>query len=373
MRRPVIVSVRPPVSAMLNNRLFDGSSYQHFGDATHWMQPYRVLREEGRRRGFELVTEDLVTPDKASVFLMMELPQSPEAVRSIRQKHPNLKIVLQILESPLGRQWVFDRANHQLFDAVLTYSPKLGGSEKHFIYKLPAGGVDEWSGLANEMPWHERRTACLVANVPNCRPMLPRRSGLGVMRAGWRFSVSTWWNYITEQDSLYGERLAVARSFSEQCPGAFDIYGPGWASLSIDSVRRAARGVWAGSKLDLLGKYRFNIAFENCLNDCGYISEKIFDAFLAGTVPVYLGNRRIVDVIPKESFVDAGEFRSAGELARYVEQVSCDDWREMHAAGAAFLDTHARDSFGSMQYAHAVFDAVRYVLAMNTATLECAS
>lgn len=373
MARSLFISVRPPVAAMLKNRIFDGSPYRHFGDSTHWMQPYRVLREEGLRCGLEFVTEDLVGLDQASVFLMMELPQSPDVVLGIRQKHPHLKIVLQILESPLGRRWVFDPANHAVFDAVLTYNSYLGGSEKYFIYNIPAGGLDEWNGSVNEIPWQERKTACLVANVPNCRPWLPRRSGVGVIRAGWRFNVSTWWNYITEQDSLYGQRFEVARSLAEVCRDTFDIYGPGWGNVAVNSVRRSARGVWADSKLELLGRYRFNIAFENCLNDCGYISEKIFDAFLAGTVPVYLGNTQIKECVPKDSFIDASQFRSARELARYLEQVLFADWQEMHEAGVDFLRTHARVSFGSMQYVESMLGAVRYVLSLSTPTLHRAS
>lgn len=351
------------MASQLKNRMFDGSPYVHFGDATHWMRPSWLLREEGRRHGFEFVTEDLIGLDETCVFLMMEMPQSPGVVLSLRKQHPHLKIVLQISESPLGRQWTFDPLNHRMFDAVLTYNHTLSGGEKYFTYKLPAGGLDEWDGLANETPWHERKTACMVANVPNVRPWLPRRSGLGMMRAGWRFGPSTWWNYIAEQGSLYGKRLAVAQALSGLYGDDFDIYGPGWTDVASITVRNAARGIWPGSKLVLLGSYKFNIAFENCLNDCGYISEKMFDALLAGTVPVYLGNLRIEEFVPHKSFVDARRFSSPEALGRYLRQMPWDQWQEMHDAGAEFLRNQAPVLFGSRQYVDAVLGAVRYVLA----------
>lgn len=42
-------------------------------------------------------------------------------------------------------------------------------------------------------------------------------------------------------------------------------------------------------KRQVLSKYKFYLAFENT-NERGYVTEKVFDALLAGTIPVYLGS-----------------------------------------------------------------------------------
>jgi len=42
-------------------------------------------------------------------------------------------------------------------------------------------------------------------------------------------------------------------------------------------------------KIDAISRYMFNMAFENSIEP-GYVSEKPFDAMMAGTVPVYLGD-----------------------------------------------------------------------------------
>eukprot|EP01031_Cornospumella_fuschlensis_P037806 gene37806-45928_t len=42
-------------------------------------------------------------------------------------------------------------------------------------------------------------------------------------------------------------------------------------------------------KKQVIGKYMFHMAFENSIED-GYVTEKPFDALIAGTVPVYLGD-----------------------------------------------------------------------------------
>jgi len=43
------------------------------------------------------------------------------------------------------------------------------------------------------------------------------------------------------------------------------------------------------AKYDLLSQYKFNLCFENSLSE-GYVTEKLFQAFVAGTMPIYWGD-----------------------------------------------------------------------------------
>ena len=43
------------------------------------------------------------------------------------------------------------------------------------------------------------------------------------------------------------------------------------------------------NKIDFLSSYKFSIAMENTEGD-GYISEKIIDSFISGTIPIYYGS-----------------------------------------------------------------------------------
>ena len=43
------------------------------------------------------------------------------------------------------------------------------------------------------------------------------------------------------------------------------------------------------NKIDFLSEYKFSIAMENSNGD-GYVSEKIVDSFLSGTIPIYYGD-----------------------------------------------------------------------------------
>lgn len=55
-------------------------------------------------------------------------------------------------------------------------------------------------------------------------------------------------------------------------------------------------------KLDFLSNYKFTIAFENSSVD-GYVTEKLVDAFLAQTVPIYFGSPSVTLDFNPDSFI----------------------------------------------------------------------
>ena len=356
------IAFRPTTESLGGDRLFRDETYTHVGDASHWLEPARSLAQHGANNGFVFHTDDMVDLREADALILGELPMSGHELTELRKRYRRLKLLLQVTETPLGRAWAFDPANHSVFDAVLTYNHRLAGRPGYFLYKLPAGGLTSWERLRPGSSWDERKTASMVAHVPNVTPWFPRRSGLGMLRAGWRFTPRTWWNYVREGGSLYQERFSVSLCLAEMLAGDFDIYGPGWSRIGNAAIRAAYRGPALEAKLELLGRYRFTIAYENCLNDVGYISEKLFDAFLAGTVPVYLGNLKIEELVPTASFVDARKFTSRKELGAFIKGMPKRQWAEMRAAGDAFLRNGADRLFGADQYVQAVLQAVQFVL-----------
>ena len=56
------------------------------------------------------------------------------------------------------------------------------------------------------------------------------------------------------------------------------------------------------NKIDFLSEYKFSIAMENSNGD-GYISEKIVDSFLSGTIPIYYGDYIIDEHINPKAYI----------------------------------------------------------------------
>jgi hypothetical protein len=86
------------------------------------------------------------------------------------------------------------------------------------------------------------------------------------------------------------------------------------------------------SKHIILSAYKFVLAFENSIQT-DYVTEKLFDAFETGAVPVYFGAPNVVDYIPGEgSYIDASR-HSPRQLARLLDFLDANKtaYMEFHA------------------------------------------
>ncbi len=97
--------------------------------------------------------------------------------------------------------------------------------------------------------------------------------------------------------------------------------------LTVDSYGRFMRNrkLWLDrgtpTKLGLLRRYSFTLAFENSI-ETDYVTEKFFQPLQTGTVPVYLGAPNIEELAPGDGcYVNAADFSSPRELAQYLKEV----------------------------------------------------
>ena len=104
----------------------------------------------------------------------------------------------------------------------------------------------------------------------------------------------------------------------------------------------------------LLRNYPFYLAFENSI-DVDYVSEKVFHALEAGTLPVYLGASNVKDFVPHRSVVALRDHGSAEALAAYLKSLLDDpalydsyfEWKrrplpESFVSKFGFVATHAK-------------------------------
>lgn len=100
---------------------------------------------------------------------------------------------------------------------------------------------------------------------------------------------------------------------------------PGKVLHNIDVPDLAPRnGNWHASKLEFLGKYKFNVAFENSNRD-GYITEKLTDCFMANTVPIYWGSEGNTAPFPKEAMICANDYPDFDSLIARIKEVDEND------------------------------------------------
>ena len=97
------------------------------------------------------------------------------------------------------------------------------------------------------------------------------------------------------------------------------------------------------TKLKVISRYLFYLAFENS-NSVDYVSEKVFDGLIAGTVPVYLGAPNIDDYLPgNKCIIKAGDFGNAAELGKYL--LSLEKNRKEYESYLAWKKEPLRKSF----------------------------
>jgi hypothetical protein len=344
------ILVRPFYSDYLQNRLFE-PRHEY---ATHWMEPLVKLREAVVACGWEIETWDMQPLDSADIVLMLDLPQTREEVLQARRKAPNARFMLILWETPLSRPHFFDRRNHDLFDAIITYDSNLVDDKRYFKFYLPLGIPSQ----AIDNPPFEARRPMVMINTNRWIGVWARRqrglAGLpwiGAGLAGWKVSPAALLGQNTGE--LYSRRRRLARLADREFPGLLDVYGPGWRGEPMSWVHRfiahrpfaCGKGEFKGQKFELIPRYRFVLAFENMVGNKGYISEKLFDAIYGGSVPLYLGDTGITELVPSDAMVDCRQFNSDRQLLEFARDCGNCKWEELIAAGKRYLASPQAELF----------------------------
>jgi hypothetical protein len=141
---------------------------------------------------------------------------------------------------------------------------------------------------------------------------------------------------------LYQERVNVIRWYEKHHRDLFSLYGLGWSKPSPAFTpwgkikRRIGR---LGSQLfnikpfpsyrgeienkaDVYQLAKYAYCYENARDLPNYITEKIFDCFMSGCVPVYWGSNTINEHIPSECYIDRRNFSSTADVHQYLESIT---------------------------------------------------
>jgi hypothetical protein len=72
-----------------------------------------------------------------------------------------------------------------------------------------------------------------------------------------------------------------------------------------------------GDKIELFKTCKFGIAFENSTNE-DYVTEKIYDCYLANTVPIYFGPKNVSNDFNPESYINVSDFKTTKDLINHI-------------------------------------------------------
>lgn len=265
--------------------------------------PFGELRQRAEARGIVVATLPILPRSAIDAYVFIDMPDTANSAfkQAVASGRP---LYLLVLESRLIRPQNYDPENFNYFSKIFTYDDSIIDGERfiklNYAFRFPVSIPNDSAG----------------------------KEKLCVMIAGYKSS--------DHPQELYGERLAAIRWFERHHPDDFDLFGVGWDRGRVG--RRLPKWLtrrfeWLGRlgapvvpsyrgavarKRDVMGRYRFALCYENIKDVPGYITEKIFDAFFAGTVPVYRGANNVTDHIPSGCFVDLRSFSDYATLYDYL-------------------------------------------------------
>jgi hypothetical protein len=193
---------------------------------------------------------------------------------------------------------------------------------------------------------------------------------------------------------LYTERIKLIEFLENNKNYNFDLYGTGWddaykniilyniakwfqqnrllrkilfiieRSLSVFGLSKIYKKNYKSfkgmlsPKIPKISEYKFNICYENVNNIPGYITEKLFDCFFAGCIPIYLGAPDILKFIPNDTFIDRNKFKDNSELLFFLNSISFEEYSIYQKNILNFLNSEKANKFSSEYNANLIVSEI---------------
>lgn len=307
------------------------------------LKPMQELRRQAAERGVTVATVDVMALEDMDILVFIDMPDKGNRYFR-RAREMGIPLYLMILESPLLREENYDPANHRHFSSIFTYDDSIvDGSfyiKLNYAFSFPE--TMNWTPIGRE-----KLCVVIAGNKRSRHPL-----------------------------ELYSERIRAIRWFEQHHPADFDLYGIGWDSRSFKGMKpsRFLNPVKVVKKLlaprypsyrgtvvrkrPVLERYKFSLCYENIRDVPGYITEKIFDSFFAGCVPVYLGANNITSHIPSDCFIDRRQFETYEELYDFMTTMPETRYRQYQENIVRFIQSDRARFFSIDHFVETVLDTI---------------
>ncbi len=246
--------------------------------AKKWVTLREMLEEAGYKVKFTNDAKNL-----KDVYAIISITNINSKLLANLKSYPKEKCWIFLFEPPVFLPSAYDPSLALSFGKIFVMFDDLIDNKEYFKFHYPQPELK----MKEDLPTFEMKKLCVLiaANKSSKHPK-----------------------------ELYSERIRAISFFSQMHGDDFDLFGPGWKGFSS----------WKGvvhNKWEVLENYKFSICYENMKDQFGYITEKIFDCFVSGCVPIYWGANNISDYIPKECYIDRRKFRSHEELYTFIKNM----------------------------------------------------
>lgn len=374
------------------------SNHKKFGNEItyYWFAPFWTLAwflqagKLGTLGGFADFQETNVRPD---IIVVVDLPHKCSEIRRLKDQYPDAKYILIVAESPLERHAQHDARNFAIFNAVLTYNRDVKPcGNKVFYYNLPFRFYSQASQASADkrlLRASLRHNSCIYIGKPHASGMWRNYQ----YSLGWR-GMPVFWQYLmgwklplsaAVNDEIYSGYLArwpALAAADRVFKSRFSIYGGDWSNPNIGWTRKLplpnlgprfrseSLGMGMGSKYAIASMARFTLVCENYLGNKWYLSEKLFDAIAAGSIPIYIGAPGSVPESLREAVIDLSDqivspfnLFSQQLMAKLksAQSASDDETNHRQQVCTAWMNGDGLKQYGVDQFLHAFVNALSAV------------
>lgn len=183
---------------------------------------------------------------------------------------------------------------------------------------------------------------------------------------------------FTLETDLYLERINVIRWYEANNPKDFHLYGMGWDKpikaytakhklyRRLQRIRTQLFGYkpfpsYQGEikdKGDILQKAKFAYCFENVSELPDYITEKIFDCFFSGCVPIYWGSETIKDHIPANCFINRRDFKNTNEVHQFLKCINEHEYSKYQENIKQYLVSSEVEKFDIKNFSETIVEKI---------------
>lgn len=317
------------------NRIFDMDD--EVSNRDNCLYGYYLMKEIFSENGINLSTQDINPPQKSRFTIFLEMPTKVPDLRN------NNYLIL--LESEVTRPYNWKLSHHKNYKKIFTWNDDIIDDNKYIKICFP-----------NRIPrkivfptMHKKLLTMIVGNKSSPHPY-----------------------------ELYSERLKIINWFEKNHPDVLDLYGFNWNEYKFHGkfailnrfkllttifnsisppIHLSYKGI-INNKKDVLMKYTYAICFENAKNINGYITEKIFDCFFSGCIPIYLGAPNIDDYIPDKTFINMNDFQDYRILFNYLINVSESEYDSYIKEIKKYLKSDKINQFSDVSFSDIITNTI---------------
>lgn len=256
--------------------------YDQYSHRDEVMKPFFQLREHLENSGHQVKITysgaNLIDAD----FIISLCDINQNILRNL-SSYPRGKCFLLIFEPPVTFPAIYQPSLSNIFGKIFTMFDDQIDSKNYFKLYYPQPRLEMISPVPD---FYQKKLCTMVSgNKSSDHPQC-----------------------------IYKYRRDVVDFFEELNTDEFDLYGPSWEGKKN----------WKGTipnKWEVLKQYKFSFCYENMGNQKGYVTEKIFDSFIGGCVPIYLGANNITEYVPPDCFIDRRNFSSNEDLYQFLRSM----------------------------------------------------